>query len=176
MSSEDARGAFARRALALLAALALALAMVACGDSNGDTEEDPAAQEEPTEAETTAGGGDITVTATEYAFDIPATLPAGPASFTLVNGGEQAHHLIMAKLTDDAPPIEELIKVQDADKFLEEDLTGNKPPTAKPGETAPTTVDTELTAGTYAYVCFMPDEVKKKPHAFLGMYGTFEVE
>jgi plastocyanin len=175
MGSEDVRGAFARRSLALFAALVLALAMVACGD-DGDDSEEPAAQEEPTAEETTEGAGDLTVTATEYSFDFPATLPAGPASITLENGGEQVHHLILAKLTDDAPPIEDLIELQNPDKFLEEDITGNKPPLAKPGETAPKTIDTELTSGTYGYVCFMPDEEKKQPHAFLGMYGTFEVE
>ena len=179
MGTADGRGALARRVLALFVAMLLAVAMVACGD-DGEDSEDPAAQEEPAEEETTPeeeeGAGDLTVSATEYAFDFPETLPAGPVSITLQNDGEQVHHLILAKLTDDAPPIEDLIEMQNPDKFLEEDLTGNKPPLAKPGQTAPTTVDTELTSGTYGYVCFMPDEKKKQPHAFLGMYGTFEVE
>lgn len=156
----------------------MALAMVACGD-DGEESEDPAAQEEETTTEETPeeteGAGDLTVTATEYSFDFPATLPAGPVSITMENAGEQDHHLILAKLTEDAPPIEDLIKEKNPDKFLEEDITGNKPPFAKPGETAPA-LDTELSTGTYAYVCFMPDKEKKQPHAFLGMYGTFDVE
>lgn len=179
---QEGKRAFPVRWTALIAALFLALAMVACGDDQGSDVDEPAAQEEsgaPEEEETPVeeeAAGDTTVTATEFSFDIPATLPAGPASFTLENAGEQAHHLILAKLTDDAPPIDELIKLRNAEKFLEEDITGNKPPLAKPGETAEGTIETELAAGTYAYVCFMPDKETKKPHAFLGMYGTFDVE
>jgi hypothetical protein len=174
------------RWIALLMALFLALAMVACGDEEGDDAEEPAAQEtEAPEEETEApeeetpmeeAMEELTVTATEFSFDFPATLPAGHTMITLHNKGKQTHHLIMAKLTDDAPPIDKLIKMRNADKYLEEDLTGNKPPLAKPGETAPQTIDAELTSGTYAYVCFMPDKETEKPHALLGMYGSFEVE
>ena len=161
----------------LVMALLLAVAMVACGDDEGDDGAgDSTAQESEETEEGTEGAGEVTVVATEYSFDLPETLPAGPVTFTLQNEGEQPHHLIMAKLTEDAPPMEELIKMQNADKFLEEDLTGNKPPMAKPGETSKTSIDTELTAGTYGYVCFIGDKVKKKPHAFLGMNGTFTVE
>ena len=172
---------------ALLAALVLALGAAACGDDDGDTEE-PAAQgtteegsseEEQTSEEDETDDGSataLTVTAREYEFDFPATLEAGPVEITLQNEGEQPHHLILAKLSEDAPPIEELIEMPNPEKFLAEDITGNNPPHANPGQTAKTTIETELTPGTYGYVCFIPDKEKKKPHALLGMNGTFEVE
>ena len=168
-------------------ALFLAFALVACGDSGGEDTDDRAAHQSetpagdgPEEAEdkkdTGGGAGAITVTATEYSFDLPPLIAAGPASFTLKNEGKQPHHLILAKLAENAPPIEELIELRKPEKFLEEDLTGDNPPHANPGETAPAPVEAELTSGTYAYVCFLPDAKTKQPHAFLGMYGTFQVQ
>src|SRR5688572_19472960 len=136
-----------KRALVAIVAVIFAFAMVACGDddsgSEPESQETEAPSEEPTE-ETEAGAGAVTFTATDFAFDLPASLPAGPASFTLQNDGKQPHQLVMAKLSDDAPPIDKLIKMRDADKFLEEDLTGNKPPHAAPGETAQA-LEVELT-------------------------------
>jgi plastocyanin len=171
-----------KRWIVLCAAVAMTLALAACGDDGGDVEE-PTAQEsespDATEEETPDGqdsGGEILVTATEYSFDLPAMVAAGETTFTLQNDGEQPHHLILAKLTEDAPPIDELIKMRNPEKFLEEDLSGKKPPHAGPGQTSRTTIEAELTPGTYGYACFIPDAKKKVPHAFLGMYGTFEVQ
>lgn len=183
---DDARGSWTRVLLVVLAAL-VALAMAACGgDDEGEDDVQPSAQEpeapedeansDGEDEESADGAGGLTVVATEYQFDFPALLAAGPATFTLQNDGKQPHHLILAKLTDDAPPIEKLVKMRNADKFIEEDITGNNPPMAQPGQTASTPIETELTPGTYGYVCFLPDKEKKKPHAFLGMAGTFRVQ
>src|SRR4029079_16737735 len=40
----------------------------------------------------------VTVIATDYHFAIPATLAAGPTTFTIVNRGREAHHLQLERL------------------------------------------------------------------------------
>lgn len=172
------------RAGAMLLALMLALLLAACGsDDGGDTDagaqetSQPEETEEPeeTEAAPGEGGGQVVVTATEFEFDLPETLPAGETTVNFVNAGEQPHELLMFKLSDDAPPMEELIQLpqKEAEGFFE------GPPSsafAKPGESQEGAFTTELTTGRYGYVCFVEDKKSKKPHAFLGMSGEFAVE
>ena len=168
------------RAGSLLLALLLALMLVACGsdDEGGDTDTGAQTEESPdTEA---PGGGEVTVNATEYAFDLPETLPAGETTFSLANQGDEDHMLIMAELKPDAPPIEELVKMpeKEANKFLVQDYTI---PPIGPGETSSKTITLDLEAGTtYGYVCFVPSPKKSEghgqPHAFLGMIGELTAE
>src|SRR5689334_25075770 len=40
----------------------------------------------------------VTVIATDYHFVLPATLAAGPTTFTIVNRGREAHHLQLERL------------------------------------------------------------------------------
>src|SRR5512142_339312 len=44
------------------------------------------------------GGSVVRVIATEYRFELPATLPAGPTTLELVNRGKRAHHLALLRL------------------------------------------------------------------------------
>ena len=175
----------ALRRLAALAALTLlVVAFAACGsDDKGDAAGEPQGGTENSVAAPSPGGaegGNVTVDATEYAFDMPATLPAGETSFTLVNKGEEPHMLIIAELKPNAPGIEDLIQMDQkaANKFIVEQQVI---PPVKPGETSAKPITFDLKSGaTYGYVCFVnsPKNSKGhgKPHAFLGMNGTFTVE
>ena len=156
--------------IALMLALSLLLT-VACGDSDSPEAggQDDAATEAPG-----ADHGDepMTITATDYAFDLEASYPAGTHTFELANEGKELHFIEIVELKADAPSVEELIKIKKADKYFVRSAGGTKP--VKPGETSPT-FEAELTPGRYGYVCFI--ETKDgKPHAFLGMAGEFTVQ
>src|SRR5688572_33313281 len=45
-----------------------------------------------------AGSNVVTVTANEYAFDMPTSIPAGLTTFRLVDKGKEPHHLFVMKL------------------------------------------------------------------------------
>ena len=153
---------------------------VACGDDDTtsgsddstDAQETESPEVEPTESEATADG--LTITGVDFAFDLSsATLPAGETEVTFVNDGEEKHQLIMARLTEDAPDIAELIELpqKESNKFLEEEINDGAK-VIKPGEETNFTLD--LKAGTYGMVCFVAN--KEGPHAFQGMYNSFTVE
>jgi plastocyanin len=172
------------RAGALLLALMLVMLMAACGsDDNGGT--DAGTQPEETTVETGGdeetpeapgeGGSQVVVTATEFEFDLPATLPAGETTFNFVNEGKQPHELSLVELSAEAPDLEKLLKLPEkkASAFFTE--AGHA--FAKPGKSQENAFTTELNSGArYAYVCFVQDSKTKTPHAFLGMVGEFTVE
>jgi plastocyanin len=172
------------RAGALFLALVLALMLAACGDDNGDT--DAGAQgdetaveqtEEPEEDEVDPGEGpsQVVVTAKEFEFDLPETLPAGETTFNFVNAGKQPHELSLVELSEDAPALDKLLKLPE--KKAEGFFTEAGHAFAKPGESQEEAFTYELTSGTrFAYVCFVQDPKSKTPHAFLGMVGEFTVE
>ena len=67
--------------------LAASLALVACSRK---AETPPAA----------TGPNEVTVVATDYAFAAPETLPAGLTTLHLVNGGQEAHHMVLTHIAD----------------------------------------------------------------------------
>ena len=163
----------------LAALLAIAL-LGACGGGDSDTDAtEPAAEETSVETEETPEGdtaeeGTLEFTATEYAFSVEDTVPAGMTSVVLNNVGEEPHFLDLVPVTDDAPPVEELITMPDkkVGKFFMGQPQHIK--TVKPGEMSkPKEID--LKPGRYAYVCFY-SEKGEEPHAFKGMVGELTVE
>ena len=155
----------------------------ACGDDGGSTdaggtddqETEEAPSEEPTDEETTEPeGGAVTITGVDFAFQVdPPTIAAGETEVTFTNDGQEEHQLLMARLTNDAPSLENLLKLPEkkSDKFIEEEYAQAAKP-IKPGESESFTAD--LPAGTYAMACFISN--KEGPHAFQGMFNTLIVE
>lgn len=169
-----------KRRAVFAAVLALGLLLVSCGDDEptvepvaGATTEAPATEEETPEAPATEGGT-VEITAVDYAFNVPAELPAGPTTFILTNAGDEKHFMDIVQLIDDAPPVEELIKLPD-NKVGKYFASGpNHIDTLKPGETSEP-LEIDLVSGArYGYVCFFSTK-GEKPHAFMGMHGEFTV-
>jgi plastocyanin len=153
------------------------MGLAACG-SDDDT--DPGAtdttvsEDETTTTAAEGSGGEVEVQAVEYGFVLPETLPAGETTFAFKNNGKEPHQLILVPLLDDAPPVEDLIKLSQKEgaKYFK----GRPSETsAKPGEEGKP-LEVTLEAGRYGYVCFVRTKESKKPHAFLGMYGELTVE
>lgn len=169
-----------RKLLCLLAAGLLVFG-VACG--GGDDENEPAATEdESTEEEATDEGstGDegapIEVTMTEFAFSAPESVPAGEFEVTVVNVGEQKHEMGVVPLIEGAPPLEELVKLNDKElkEYLAGPFGGTEGP-IEPGDTKTFTLDGSK-AASFGFACFIKDPETKKPHVQLGMAGQFVVE
>lgn len=165
-----------RKLLCLLAAGLLVFG-VACG-GGGDEENEPAASEEEAteEEETTEESGPVEVPMTDFAFDAPETIPAGEVEINAVNVGDQEHEMGVIPLTDDAPPIEELLKLGDKElqKYAAGPFTGTQGPIPS-GDQKSFTLEGE-SGQVFAFACFVQDPKSKKPHALLGMYGSFTME
>ena len=115
---------------------------------------------------------DLTIDMMEFAFDIPAQLPAGPQTWEIRNIGEQVHHMVLFRLNEGAT-------LDDVLAFAE--TMQGPPPGEEVGYTAILSpevsnyVTHDLAPGTYAALCFLPDYDTGVPHVALGMAAEFEV-
>ena len=191
--------------LAVAAVLASgALLGAACGDD--DTTEESTAETggaETTDDSTVEGtdegeasGDAVEVTAVEYEFQgIPETVPAG-TTFSLTNGGEEVHEMIVVKIPDEETrPVEELAQLSDKELgkvFPEgpEAATAIALFAAPGGQGEGETGETEGTVtepGRYGVLCFVPVGTTEMPtngppsgdgppHFTQGMVTEFTVE
>lgn len=154
-----------------LLSLTAALVLAACTtrDTSGDAVADSAAPA------ATIAANEVTITATEFAFDAPAEIPAGLTNFRMVASGEALHHATLIKL--------------DSGKTFDDFMAGLK--TMKPGTPSPgwiipaggpnavnpgatSALTTVVEPGNYAIVCFIPDS-KGVPHFAHGMVKALTV-
>lgn len=103
----------------------------------------------------------VHVTATDYAFQAPDTLPSGVTTFHLMNEGKEPHHVVLVKLA-----LADFQKVNLAGALPPDLVVLGGPNAAAPGGTAEATVD--LTPGSYTVVCLIP-AADGKPHMMKGM-------
>ncbi|CAN5790000.1 hypothetical protein BH24GEM1_BH24GEM1_21390 [soil metagenome] len=158
------------RSLCRLGFLAVALSTASCR-SDKPAAGAPDAQ---TDAARTPAGGQanvLTVTASDYAFDAPAEVPAGLTTIRLVNKGPSLHHIQMMKL-EDGKTLADFLGA----------LKGEHPPTwatpaggPGPPEVGSTSTTIEvLEPGTYALICFIPAS-DGMPHVMKGMSRELKV-
>lgn len=129
----------------------------------------------------------VEITAVEYEFQgLPDGLQAGRVAVTLTNGGEEVHEMGLGHFKEGADEsIQEILDLSDkkVETILDPVFTHFTVPV---GEND--TEVFEVLPGRYGVVCFIPEgttsldqleghhEGLGKPHAFLGMFGEFEVE
>src|SRR5947208_10672030 len=117
-----------------------------------------------------AGPSLITITATDYAFAVPDTIPAGLTTFRLVNQGKELHHASLVRLGDGK-------SVADFQAALAAAMKNHTPPPAwmgfaggpnalTPGDTG--TATQTLEPGSYLFVCWIPS-ADGVPHVMKGM-------
>ena len=116
----------------------------------------------------------ITVKASDYKFDAPATVPAGTITFRLENSGKEVHHLWLVQLLN-GKTIADFQKAMDAWSSgpmpaWAVDVGG--PNEASTGVTADATVT--LDAGSYVMVCYVPSP-DGRPHVMKGMVKALAV-
>jgi uncharacterized cupredoxin-like copper-binding protein len=146
--------------------LAVAAALIVAGAAFSHGREEPAPEG------SLANPVEVTVTATDYAFDAPRTVPAGYVKLRMVNRGREAHHVQLVKLAPGKT-------IADAQRALQ---AGGPPPSwatevggpgaADPGAEANAT--TYMPAGEYVLLCFVPAP-DGKPHFAHGMVRPLTV-
>lgn len=116
---------------------------------------------------------EITFTATDYAFDGPASVPAGWTRIHLVNEGEELHHAQILKLPEDKT-MDDLMAAMQADPTHPPEWLSfaGGPSAIIPGDSTATTVDLE--PGQYVVICLLPD-AEGVPHAAHGMVHPLTV-
>ena len=156
-----------------LAALAASLVLAAC--TTKEVSSDKAATDSAAAPAAAAAPNEVTITATDYAFDAPAEIPAGLTNMRLVDNGKELHHAT-------------LIRIEEGKTYadLMEGMKAMKPGTPPPGWVIPaggpnavapgssSALTMVLEPGNYAIVCFIPD-AKGVPHVAHGMAKALTV-
>lgn len=119
----------------------------------------------------------VAIIGQDYAFQAPATLPAGPATITFENHGAVAHELSIARLRPGITMDSALAGVRAGatpDSFID-GTVGIL--VARPGHPSLGALHVDLAAGrTYALVCQFQDAPDQPPHMAKGMIGSIRVE
>ena len=120
-----------------------------------------------------AGGANVvTITATNYAFAAPDTIPAGLTTLRLVNHGQEAHHAVVIRIAAGTPQSSVDSALRTEGPIPPWMSFGAGPGAVIPGDSSNAT--SVLEAGHYLLVCFIssPDGV---PHVAKGMMRPLEV-
>ena len=124
-----------------------------------------------------AGPNVVTITATDYAFSVPDTIPAGLTTLRLVNQGKELHHGSLIRLKDGKT-------IADFQSGLQAAMQSHAPPppwisfvggpnAVTPGDTGTATQTFE--PGNYVFVCWIPT-ADGTPHIMKGMMHAMVVK
>lgn len=111
----------------------------------------------------------------DFAYGIPASIPAGQQLWKVVNEGAQPHEMLLAQLTPGATAMDFAMAAFDP--------AASGPPPGQPigglqaimpGSSA--WLELDLAPGTYAAICFVPDPESGQPHLARGMISEYTVE
>ena len=153
-----------RRTATIIASLALAAGIAACGDDEEDTD---SGGEEAASAETvTVTTGD---TADGYSWEVEPTPTAETTTIEYVNDGKEEHALIFARINE-GYTLEEAYELQGEKGSAEVLVEGG----AQPGKTATFKVNGEVEPGNYALLC--PIGTPKGLHYKQGQLEEFEIQ
>ncbi|HEY7767830.1 hypothetical protein [Longimicrobium sp.] len=151
-----------RTSLKFFAALALAATSAACTQGNAKP------------ADTAAAPNVVTITAADFNYQSPATIPAGMTTIRLVNNGTEMHHVQLVRL-DDGHTVQELMQGMsghDGPPPPWVHFVGGPNTPVPGGGVSEATLD--LKAGTYAMLCFIPSK-DGVPHVAKGMVKPLTV-
>ena len=115
----------------------------------------------------------VTVTARDYALQMPDTLPAGATTLRLVNRGKEFHHIWIARL-DAGKTVDDVMAALKTRAPLPSwihDLGGPNAPRPEGGEASATVL---LAPGTYIVACLIPS-ADGVPHLMKGMVRSLTV-
>lgn len=115
------------------------------------------------------------VTLADYNFLGADSLPAGKTTVEVTNGGPQSHELTVIRLKNGVT-IDQLKTL-----LLSDTAPPGPPPIDDVGGIGALSVgnkgwaELDLSAGSYAFLCFVPDAKTGQPHAALGMIKAISV-
>jgi uncharacterized cupredoxin-like copper-binding protein len=113
---------------------------------------------------------DVQLDEYEFTYDQTAIASGGNIAFAIENIGEEAHELVLFRITTDAPFTDLLQSEEEEPEGIEFLAAGE----VDPGESSAVVLSEPLGAGRYGIVCFFPSP-DGTPHAFLGMVSEFNV-
>ena len=153
-----------RPIIAVVASAALVLSACSSG-GDGGTIPSATATESPMAAA-------VSVTATEYAFSVPAEVPGGVVEMRFSNTGGLPHEFgfIRIKEGKTEADVEAVITSREEPPGWMHDVAGV--PGLSPNQSV--TVTRTLGAGSYVFICYFPDP-EGTPHAALGMSELFTI-
>lgn len=177
MSAQDAhdsglpqeRSHTTARALALGATLLalVALLLAACGAQASAASHNPPA---------TPAIGHVTITAQDYAFQMPSAVPAGPVEFTFVNHGTEVRQAQFFHLKPGFTSDQFIASLKAGGPASIRSLAA---PWGGVDETSPhkpaVHVIDVMAPGTYVVASLVVDPVSHKTHAAMGMYTPYTV-
>ena len=122
------------------------------------------------------GGSEVEIGGADYAFQVPASLPAGRTAFRFNNKGKVRHELNIALLKPGVQ-VERVLETRRAGKPVQALIEGPVGVLfADAGERSPGTLSTDLVAGReYAVICIFRDSAGAKAHFDMGMYSVIRV-
>jgi len=142
--------------------LLLGLSAVACAKEPAPVTSTPAAAQQ------------VTVTATDFVFQLPTTpVKSGLTQLTLDNAGKELHQAQLFRLTDGKTMADFGAALQAQGPMPTWAVPTGGPNAALPGGTSNATL--VLEPGTYAIVCFIPS-ADGMPHVAKGMVAGLEVQ
>ena len=144
----------------IVAAAAFVAALGACKPSRSNTAETPAA---PTI---------VSVTANEYAFQAPDTIPAGNITIRLHNAGQQIHHMQIVRLDSGKTLADFQAAMHNPGPPPGWTHMVGGPNASVPGDSTEATV--RLAAGSYVMLCMIPGP-DGQPHVMKGMMRALQV-
>jgi hypothetical protein len=115
----------------------------------------------------------VTIEARDFAYDLPASMPAGWVDVTLHNSGKTGHQIAFSKLgTTSFAAFRTAAITTDVKKLADVQFVGG-PNNADPGGSVTATI--HLEPGTYGVACYIPADSDGKTHAEHGMIGQVTV-
>lgn len=119
-------------------------------------------------------GGGIGVQGVEYGFEkkLPTSLVRGEHSFRFHNHGKEPHEMVVVRLPNGVGSINQVLALPQQEARAKLEMVGST--RAAPGAKGDK-VTANLSAGTYALVCFLPVGENGPPHFTRGMVHEFTV-
>lgn len=163
------------RLLALVAVLALVLAGCSSDDSSDDSSSDDATAASTTSTTAEASPpSTLNVTSTDYAYALDTEeVATGLVTVNQDNQGAENHQVTLVRLEDGQTAADVAAGLEaEGDGFVAATNYAGGPNNTIAGETGSATVS--LTEGSYALVCFIPNQ-DGESHFALGMLGEVDV-
>lgn len=116
---------------------------------------------------------EVMITATNYSFKLPKTIPGGWTRLTLRNQGTEAHHAMFLRLNEGVTADAALAAAkQDPNTVFTKMTSVGGPASINSGQQ--TSVIANLEPGNYLVVCAIPG-ADGMPHYAMGMFAPLEV-
>lgn len=127
--------------------------MACAGDTKSSASTDSATVASNAQPAPAAAPHVINITAKDYTFDAPDTIPSGATTVRLTDGGKELHHVQFLKLAD-GKTFEDLAKEKGEPPRWAVPVGGPNSPI--PGGVTVSETSLQLDAGNYALVCVIP--------------------